>query len=174
MVIALCLFLLILDISGLFEQGKSLGYKKRDNIHINILAIAYYCKINGIDSDIALRHFFIENYFLHVTKKGGIQTSHKGAKGIGQLMPNTAAFYEVDPDIKLENIRGSVECLTDLMRYYKNKRLAISAYNAGIPRVNRHKRKGTNLPRETVHHWRKIKRVNMDKIISFAREYDGV
>ncbi len=174
MIIVLCFFLLVLDLAGLFEQRSSFGYKKRDNIHINMLAIAYYCHVNGIDSDITLRHFYIENYFLHVTKKGGIQTSHKGAKGIGQLMPNTAAYYEVDPDNKLENIRGSVKCLTELMMYYRNKRLAVSAYNAGIPRVNKYKKKGIRLPSETVHHWRKIKRINMDKILSFAREYDGV
>lgn len=66
--------------------------------------------------------------------------SPKGAKGLMQLMPETARSYEVrnafDPR---ENIEGGVRYLSHLMRTYdSNLRLVLAAYNAGESMVNRY------------------------------------
>jgi hypothetical protein len=59
--------------------------------------------------------------------------SPKGAAGLMQLMPETAAQYGVndrfDPE---DNIKGGVKYLKDLCRLYSNNtKLVLAAYNAG-------------------------------------------
>ncbi len=59
--------------------------------------------------------------------------SPKGARGVMQLMPETASLYGVanafDP---LQNIRAGVHYLKDLLqRFNSNVALALAAYNAG-------------------------------------------
>jgi soluble lytic murein transglycosylase-like protein len=63
--------------------------------------------------------------------------SNKGARGLMQLMPETAREYRVrnvfDPE---ENIRGGVHNLADLlMRYRGDLHRTLAAYNAGIGAV---------------------------------------
>jgi soluble lytic murein transglycosylase-like protein len=67
--------------------------------------------------------------------------SHKGARGLMQLIPATAKRYRVknihDPD---ENIRGGVNYLRDLLEMFPgNLPRALAAYNAGENAVARHK-----------------------------------
>ena len=59
--------------------------------------------------------------------------SHRGARGLMQLMPETAKQYGVrrifDPD---ENIRGGVHYLSDLLHLFPNDLpRTLAAYNAG-------------------------------------------
>jgi soluble lytic murein transglycosylase-like protein len=66
--------------------------------------------------------------------------SPKGARGIMQLMPDTASLYNVanvfDP---LQNIRAGVHYLKDLLqRFNSNVALALAAYNAGPGAVEKH------------------------------------
>ncbi len=60
--------------------------------------------------------------------------SPKGASGLMQLMPETAARYGVrdifDP---VQNVYAGVHYLKDLLvKFHDNRRLALAAYNAGV------------------------------------------
>lgn len=66
--------------------------------------------------------------------------SDRGAIGLMQLMPETAATLGVDPFDARENIEGGVRHLLAMMaRFRGNVRLALAAYNAGEKAVIRHR-----------------------------------
>ncbi len=90
--------------------------------------------------------------------------SRAGAVGLMQLMPETAARYNVtnrlDPE---QNIRGGAHYLRDLLQMFNNDvRLALAAYNAGEEAVMRH---GNRIPpyRETV--------LYVPKVLDYYRVY---
>jgi soluble lytic murein transglycosylase-like protein len=66
--------------------------------------------------------------------------SPKGAQGLMQLIPATAARFGVqDPFNPVENVRGGVSYLSDLLAQYKgNVPLTLAAYNAGEGAVERY------------------------------------
>lgn len=67
--------------------------------------------------------------------------SPKGAQGVMQLMPSTAAQYAVeDPFAPAQSINAGARHLAYLLRLYKGDRtLAAAAYNAGVDAVKKHK-----------------------------------
>lgn len=92
--------------------------------------------------------------------------SHKGAIGLMQLMPATARQYGVqNPFDPVQNIRGGVRYIKDLMRLYDKKtNLVLAAYNAGQQAV----RKYGGIPpyRETINYIDKIKKTYKKTYIS--------
>jgi soluble lytic murein transglycosylase-like protein len=66
--------------------------------------------------------------------------SPKGARGLMQLMPDTAARFGVkDPFDPHQNIKGGMKYLRWLLDYFSgNVRLALAGYNAGENAVERH------------------------------------
>ena len=70
-----------------------------------------------------------------------VTTSPAGARGLMQIMPDTARLYNkkygvnIDPDDEDSNIMGGVTILKDLLTTYKNPRKAVALYNAS-PKAN--------------------------------------
>ena len=74
-----------------------------------------------------------------------VAVSPKGAMGLMQLMPATAAqFGVIDPFNPSENIRAGVSYLRQLLdRYDHDEQLALAAYNAGPGAVDKY---GSRIP----------------------------
>jgi hypothetical protein len=65
--------------------------------------------------------------------------SRRGAMGLMQLMPATAAELTVaDPWDAAENVRGGVRYLSGLLERFDRLEHAVAAYNAGPAAVERH------------------------------------
>lgn len=93
--------------------------------------------------DAARRHGVPEDLFLRlVQQESGFNStarSHKGAIGLAQLMPGTAASLGVDPHDPVENLEGGARYLMQQYRKFGSWRLALAAYNAGPGAVEKHK-----------------------------------
>ncbi len=90
----------------------------------------------------ARRHNIPEDLFLrlvHQESRWNPQAvSHAGARGLAQLMPDTARLLGVDPDDPRQNLEGGARYLRMMHDRFGNWRLALAAYNAGPEAVARH------------------------------------
>ena len=96
-------------------------------------AVTVYAKLYRLDPALLRAVIKVESNF----RQDAI--SRRGAVGLMQLMPPTAARLQVanihDP---LQNIQGGAKHLRHLLDFYNgNLRLALAAYNAGPHRVKR-------------------------------------
>jgi soluble lytic murein transglycosylase-like protein len=115
--------------------------------------IEEHATANGVSADLVRAVIQAESAFNPRAR------SIKGAMGLMQLMPATAADYRVaDPYNPAENIRAGVAYLKSLLtRYADSVELALAAYNAGPGAVEKY---GTVPPyRETRNYVNKITRV---------------
>lgn len=90
----------------------------------------------------ARRHDIPEDLFLRlVQQESGWNpraVSHAGARGLAQLMPETARMLGVDPDDPLQNLEGGARYLRMMHNRFGDWRLALAAYNAGPGAVEQH------------------------------------
>lgn len=102
----------------------------------------YKGKFLAVARNAARRHGIPEDLFLRlVQQESGWNpnaVSHKGAMGLAQLMPGTAAKLGVDPSDPTENLEGGARYLAQQYRDFGTWRLALAAYNAGPGAVRKH------------------------------------
>lgn len=93
-------------------------------------------KIVGLE-DILLRD--LVRAIIQVESAGHIEAeSPVGAQGLMQLMPAMQKALGVsDPFDPEQNVRGGVTLLKEELKRFKDTKLALSAYNAGSPKVKR-------------------------------------
>jgi soluble lytic murein transglycosylase-like protein len=115
--------------------------------------IQHHARLNGIRTDLVRAVIQVESGF------DPAALSPKGAMGLMQLMPATAAELGVgNPFNPSENVRAGVAYLRRLLdRYDNNETLALAAYNAGPGAVDRY---GETIPpyRETRNYVSKVNR----------------
>lgn len=106
----------------------------------------------------ARRHNVPEDLFLRLVNQesgwnpGAVSTA--GARGLAQLMPETARLLGVNPDDPRQNLDGGARYLRMMYDRFGDWRLALAAYNAGPLAVERHD--GVPPYAETTHYVRVI------------------
>ncbi|KGJ03501.1 Soluble lytic murein transglycosylase [Paracoccus halophilus] len=90
----------------------------------------------------ARKHGIPEDLFLRLVQQESgwnpSARSNKGARGLAQLMPGTAAKLGVDPNDPIQNLEGGARYLRMMYNTFGNWRLALAAYNAGPGAVQKY------------------------------------
>ncbi|WP_425090250.1 lytic transglycosylase domain-containing protein [Tropicimonas sp. S265A] len=90
----------------------------------------------------ARRHGVPEDLFLRLVQQesafNASAVSRKGAIGLAQLMPGTAAMLGVNPRDPRQNLDGGARYLRAQYDRFRSWRLALAAYNAGPEAVREH------------------------------------
>lgn len=90
----------------------------------------------------AQRHGVPEDLFLRLVQQESgwnpSATSPKGAHGLAQLMPETAAHLGVDASDPGQNLDGGARYLRMMYDRFGDWKLALAAYNAGPEAVEKH------------------------------------
>lgn len=83
----------------------------------------------------ARKHGVPEDLFLRLVQQESgwnpSARSNKGARGLAQLMPGTAAKLGVDASDPIQNLEGGARYLRMMYNTFGSWRLALAAYNAG-------------------------------------------
>jgi len=121
--------------SGLIASSTSwsTGNSKIDTL------IRYYGTQHGVDP------YLVYCLMSQESKFSSSATSYKGAQGLMQLMPDTAARYGVtNPYDVAQSIRGGTMYLKDLLKMFNGRvDLALAGYNAGEGAVMKY---GNSIP----------------------------
>lgn len=92
----------------------------------------YYATLFGLDAALVQAVVWQESRYCPTA------VSPKGAVGLGQLMPSTAAELRVDPWSIDQNLWGTAKYLRAQYDTFNNWPLALAAYNAGPGNVTRY------------------------------------
>lgn len=83
----------------------------------------------------ARKHGVPEDLFLRLVQQESgwnpSARSNKGARGLAQLMPGTAAKLGIDANDPIQNLEGGARYLRMMYNTFGSWRLALAAYNAG-------------------------------------------
>jgi soluble lytic murein transglycosylase-like protein len=150
--LAAALLVVLTPMPTISDSEKRLHYSKQDIRR----AITFYAKRYRLEPALLRAVIKAESDFRqHVV-------SRKGAVGLMQLTPDTAATLRVaNVHDSVENIHGGAKQLRHLLNLYQGDlRLALAAYNAGVHRV-----KGGQVPRirET--------RLYVRKVLGYYRQF---
>ncbi len=92
---------------------------------------------------VARKHGIPEDLFLRLVQQESgwnpTARSYKGARGLAQLMPATAAKLGVNPNDPLQNLEGGARYLRQQYNTFGNWQLALAAYNAGPGAVQKYR-----------------------------------
>ena len=90
----------------------------------------------------ARKHGVPEDLFLRLVQQESgwnpSARSNKGARGLAQLMPGTAARLGVDASDPVQNLEGGARYLRMMYNTFGSWRLALAAYNAGPAAVQKY------------------------------------
>lgn len=103
----------------IYDQKKASAAESVDNV------IKRESNRRGLDKDLIRSVIQVESNF------DPNAVSDKGARGLMQLMPETAEELGVNPDDPTENIKGGTEYLAKQLDEFGNLKQALAAYNAG-------------------------------------------
>ena len=85
----------------------------------------YYADTFGVDPDLVVAVVWIESRYCPEA------LSPKGAIGLGQIMPTTAAGLGIDPNDPASNLWGTSKYLRDKYLEFGDWELALAAYKRG-------------------------------------------
>lgn len=128
----------LLPVGGVFDEGA-----------LRRMATAL-ARRHGVDESLVLAVIQVESRY------DAFAVSPRGAMGLMQLMPKTAARFSVENAFDpVANVDAGVRYLKELLeRYSGQTRLALAAYNAGEEAVERHS--GIPPYRETIDYVRRV------------------
>ena len=108
------------------------------NFNARLVPAAYAAKVRELAQRFDLSPTLIEALVWQESRWRADAVSHKGARGLGQLMPGTARELGVDPNNPFANLEGAARYLrAQLDRFDGDLERALAAYNAGPGRVER-------------------------------------
>jgi soluble lytic murein transglycosylase-like protein len=100
-------------------------------VHLEVARSA--ARLHGVPEELFLRLVQQESGWNEAA------VSAKGAIGLAQIMPGTAAALGIDPTDPVQNLDGGARYLRTQYDRFGNWRLALAAYNAGPDAVAEHR-----------------------------------
>ena len=118
------------------------GADKADKVSVKRYSGNYRGKFLTMAKAAARKHGVPEDLFLRLVQQesgwnpGAV--SPKGAQGLAQLMPGTAARLGVDASDPQQNLEGGARYLAMMFSRFGSWKLALAAYNAGPQAVEKY------------------------------------